>query len=82
MTKEQFLKKRCIRTEARGQKTSCFSHTMNVGYTYQMFICLITLEPFNPYLEINKNREYKIFQSSIYSFDCKSQAWEYISNVQ
>ncbi len=79
MTKENFFKKRCIRTDNRIQRTSCFSHTMSIGYTYQMFICLVTLEPFNPYLKINENREYKIFQSSISSYDCKQKAWEYIN---
>lgn len=80
MTKEQFFKKRCIRTENRIQKTSCFSHTMCIGYNYQMFICKTTLEPFIPYTKKNKDREYEVFQSSVSSYDCKLKAWEYISS--
>lgn len=78
MTKDQFFKKRCIRTENRIQKTSCFSHSMCIGYNYQMFICSLTFEPFNPYLKENHQRDYKLFQSSISSYDCKLKAWDYI----
>lgn len=81
MTKEQFFKKRCIRIERRIQRTSQFSNTMCIGYEWQMYICLDTLEPFNPYLKINEGREYKIFQSSYSSYDCKSQAWSYINEL-
>lgn len=79
MTKDEFFKKRCIRHEKRVQRTSQTSHAMCIGYNWQIFICIVTLEPFNPYTKGNEDREYKIFESSISSYDCKLKAWEYIS---
>ncbi len=80
MTKEDFFKKKCIRIEnKRTQHTGSFSHTRSNGYQWQIYICKILFEPFNPYLKENKGREYKVFYSSISSYDCKLQAWSYIS---
>ena len=77
--KESFFKKRCVRHEVRAQRTSQFSHTMCIGFQWQIYICKTTMEPFNPYIKKNKGREYEVFYSSASSYDCKLKAWEYIS---
>lgn len=79
MTKKDFFKKKCIRIEnAKTQHTGSFSNTRSNGYRWQMYVCVLLFEPFNPYLKSNENRPYKLFQSGFSSNDCKEKAWEYI----
>lgn len=78
-TFEQF-KKICksVRFDRRIQLTAQFSHTRSFGCDYYVYVCVDTLETFNPFTKKHEGRKYNSFQSSISADDAKRKAFDYI----
>lgn len=78
---EQFLKKsRAVRFPRYAQRTRQFSHVMQIGCDYYVYVCKETLEVINPFTKKHEGRDYKSFFSSISADNAKEQAYNYIKN--
>lgn len=78
---EQFFRdSRAVRFKKYTQRTSEFSHKMQIGCDYYVYVCVDTLEVINPFTKKHEGRDYKSFFSSISADHAKELAYDYIKS--